>query len=156
MWPLTWGAAAARNLTARGERFDVVLGSDVTYVHEALEELAATLAELLRSSPARAPEGERARARPPAVPRVILAHEHRARRRDFGRGLPRWDAHDPAIGALRAVAARHGLALRLLAAERPVGEVRGRWRRWTADLSIVEVLAATAGADEDGERQRGE
>ena len=106
---------------------DVVLASDVTYVHEALDELAATLAALLALSP---------------PPRIILAHEHRDKRRDFGRALARgaqWDAHDAALAAFTAAAAQRGLVLTLLDAERPTAETRGEWRRWTADVSIVQL-----------------
>ena len=75
------------------------------------------------------------------APRVVLAHEHRDRRRDFGRRVSRWDDHDGAMAAFAAAAARRGLTLSLVGAERPVSEVRGQWRRWTADLSILEVSA---------------
>ena len=55
---LRWGSPVAR---LSGSGLDVVLASDVTYVHEALDELTATLAQLLNLSP---------------PPRIILAHEH--------------------------------------------------------------------------------
>ena len=75
----------------------------------------------------------------------MLAHEHRDARR-LGRPPPagRWDERDGALAAFGAAAARRGLALALIDAEPPVGEISGRWRRWTADISIFEVQRQTA------------
>jgi len=104
---------------------DVVLGSDLTYAHESHHALALTLATLL--------------SRPGPPPRVILAHEHRSARRSFARALRQWDAADDALAHFKAAATQRGLKLVLLSAERPVSEVKGHFRRWTADLSIIEV-----------------
>ena len=130
---LEWGAAATQALMrGTGARFDIVLASDITYVHKAFDELAATLFELVHAG---------ATDRMGSSTRVLLAHEHRdVRRRDFGRRVHRWDDHDGALAAFRAAVARRGLNISCIGAERPVGEVRGAWRRWTADVSIVEVM----------------
>lgn len=136
--PLSWGGPLPNLLpTAHAppsrtpHAFDLVLGSDVTYKHEAVHELAHTLDGLLRART------------PTAV--AILAHEHRAPRRDFGRAMSTWDEHDGALAAFRAAAHTRGLTLRLLDAERPVPEVRGAFRRWTADISIMEVAVSSDG-----------
>ena len=126
---LSWGMELP--LVATAERFDWVLASDVTYAHEAIDELAATLAALLRG--------------PSPPPRVIVSHEHRSARRDFGRApIQRWDEHDGALGRFAEAAAAHRLRLALLETERPRGEVAGGYRRWTADLSIFEVTLAAS------------
>lgn len=127
------GQCFATDAQLRGP-FDLVIGSDLTGLQDLLDALAETIATLVGQQ------------EPP--PRVILAHEHRSTRRDFGRALDgRWDAHDDSLAQFRAALGRRGLLLSLLDAERPVGEVRGGYRRWTADLSIVEVTRARRDGD---------
>ena len=83
--------------------------------------------------------------------RVVLSHEHRSSKRlaaragvgdgaMSGRGkLRQWDELDSALASFTVSANRHGLHLSLLSSEAPVGEVKGEFRRWTADTSIFEV-----------------
>ena len=110
--------------------FDWVIASDVTYEIEAHAALAATLAELL--------QGER-------PPRVVLAHGHRCppAARRFGASLARWDDGDLELAAFAAAANRCGLRMVQLCAERPRCEVTDDGvRRWTSDVSVIEVLRA--------------
>ena len=72
---------------------------------------------------------------------MFLAHEHRDRRRAFGKALKRWDAADNALSAFTNAAAACHLRVKQVSSERPLqGEVKGRFRRWTADISILEVV----------------
>ena len=134
--PYRWSLVPHSLVLPAGQRFDWVLGSDVTYAHESYAELVATLAALLRPHA----EGTANGARPP---RVVLAHEHRSARRTFGRVIQTWEEHDGALAAFAAVAASQGLALELLEAERPMSEVNGAFRRWTADISLFEVVSTS-------------
>ena len=127
-----WGGCMLPPRIASCGGFDLIIGSDVTYGHDAHEELAQSLAALLR-----APRPAQCRA-----PRVVLAHEHRSR--DYGlpwlkQELPRWDAADEHLAAFAPAAAAEGLALRLLWQERPRCTERGTFRSWSADLSVFEV-----------------
>lgn len=134
------GADLNASLAALGGPFDVVLGSDLTYPQEAssYDGLANVLAALLAPGGGAAAATDR--------PLVLLAHEHRssARRAAIGKvggraHLGRWDEHDGALASFTASAARHGLRLSLIIAEEPVGQIKGEFRRWTADVSIIEV-----------------
>ena len=126
---LTWGVDVVHLSSSQLRHVSLILASDLVFPHRALEDLAYTLSSLLRRAKANA--------------RILLAHEHRSPARNFRRGLRRWDEHDPPLGTFIGAAARHGLDLTLLSEEPPVGEVKGGFRRWTADISIVEVSFAT-------------
>ena len=130
--PLRWGEPLPASVA--DAPWDMVLASDVTYGHDSHEALAQTLSALLRRPlSARRP------------PRVLLAHEHRSR--DHGlpwlkqTSLESWDAGDEHLEAFGRAAEREGLALTPLACERPRCTVRGSFRSWSADLSVVEVRA---------------
>ena len=134
--------------------FDFVIASDVTYGHEAfgseskiIGALCHTIASLLRSGGKRASGyatgNHRGKEPAPPSPRVIMAHEHRARdsglpwRRDE---LGSWDEGDEHIESFKAAARAEGLALRPLWSKRPECVQRNEFRSWTADLSVFEVL----------------
>lgn len=108
---------------------DLIIASDVWYRHAdgaANAALARTLRELLDQPP---------------KPRAIVAHEHRSREAPFDATLPRWDADDELLEAFAAAAREHGLRLEGLWSRRPRCHVRGSFRSWDADVSIVEVCA---------------
>ena len=126
----------------------------VTYGHECfgsesliIGSLCHTIGSLLRSGGRRACGCDASGSRPADEvsdrPRVILAHEHRAR--DSGlpwlrEELSRWDEGDEHIESVQAAAAAEGLVLRPLWCERPVCVHRNEFHSWTADLSVFEVL----------------
>lgn len=139
--------------------FDWVIASDVTYGHEAfgsesriIGALCHTLGSLLRSGGRRASGCHAATttsAQGPAPshrPRVIMAHEHRAR--DCGLpwlrdDLKNWDEADEHLESLKAAALAEGLVLRPLWSKRPECVQRNEFRSWTADLSVFEVLLSS-------------
>ena len=121
---LSWGDTSHQ---LDGSRYDWVLASDVTYAHDAHEALAATLHALLSGAGSR-------------PPRVVLAHEHRERDRGLQEQVDRWDEADPLLDDFLKAASQAGLATVPLWSERPVGEVRGSFCHWSADLSIFEVV----------------
>ena len=85
---------------------------------------------------------------PLLAPRVILAHEHRRARRLLARAQDgAWDAHDAALASFATAVSSFGLELVPLGEERPVGIVRGGFRRWSADITIMEVKARVSGVD---------
>lgn len=140
---LQWGREQTASLLDVHEPFDWVVASDCSYGHDAfgsdsrvIGSLCAAIGHLLREH---APRG--------VPPRVVLAHEHRAR----DRGLPwlaedselaSWDAGDEQLDSLWAAARAEGLVLAPLWSERPRCVQRAEFRSWTADLSIVEVRLA--------------
>lgn len=160
--PLRWGDAAALEgleeqvfllqceSSSRRRRFDFVLASDITYHWTPFEALASTCAALLladddaagscssTSSSARSPSSF---APPPPPPRLIFAHEHRSApsERALGETLSRWDTGDDVLDAFKHELDKHGLELSLVRSERPTAEVRGAFRHWSADISVVEV-----------------
>jgi hypothetical protein len=154
--PLTWGEDDEDVLKRGIGTYNWVIGSDVTYSPAAHEALAATLASLLAPPPTSDAAADAATATntsaadsaamPPVTraTRAVLSHEHRssARRTLWGTLSRqwRWDAADPTLASFRAAATRHGLGLSLLRADLPVDEVKGGFRRWTADISIFEVV----------------
>jgi predicted nicotinamide N-methyase len=87
-----------------------------------------------------------------ARPRILLAHEHRAR--DCGlpwlqEELSSWDEGDEHLASLQHAARAEGLALRPLWSQRPECVQRGELRSWTADLSVFEVVLASSVPVED-------
>jgi predicted nicotinamide N-methyase len=83
--------------------------------------------------------------------RIVLSHEHRSSRRRAAlaasgrRKLRNWDDLDNALTSFASAASRHGLELSLLSSELPMGEIKGGFRRWSADVSIFEVRWARRG-----------
>lgn len=151
---LEWGCENEASATG-GEDFDLVLASDCTYGDDkfgaesaVIGSLCRTLSALLRG--ATADQGGTMGAMPDSgstacKPRVLLAHEHRSR--DFG--LPwmrdeisRWDEGDEHLASLHAAADVEGLRLVHVWSERPRCIMRGDFRSWTSDLSILEVQLA--------------
>ena len=133
---LAWGDTLPASVTS-AEAIDLVIGSDLTYMHEAHAELAQTLRDLLDLGGS----GEVASMRPP---RIVLSHEHRSR----DHGLPwlktdvtleSWDAGDPHLALFQAAAAKQGLVLAPLVCQRPRSTMRAGLRSWSADVSVFEV-----------------
>ena len=132
---LDWNAA--EDAACLAAPFDVLLASDVIFGHaaepdEASNEthtaLARTIGLLLRR------QGSSA-ARPPSA---ILAHEHRSRSALLDAPLG-WDEDDAHLRNFLTAAASAGLRVRCLWSRRPTSYARGRFRSWTADVSIMEV-----------------
>ena len=102
---LSWGEGALPE-----GPWDVVIGSDVTYEDGgAMAALATTLHDLLLCQQ-------------PHPPRVVLAHDHRARSQP---SPARWDDDDGKLRAFAVAAASRGLELERLAWERPAQNVEG-------------------------------
>ena len=132
---LDWNATDAACLAAP---FDVLLASDVIFGHAAEPDetsnethtaLARTIGLLLRR------QGSSA-ARPPSA---ILAHEHRSRSALLGAPLGSWDEDDAHLRNFLTAAHAAGLRARCLWSRRPTSYARGRFRSWTADVSIMDV-----------------
>ena len=124
---LPWGESLPPSILEDGA-FEWVIGSDLTYFHEAHDELAHTLRALLT-------RGSEAAGRARSTPRVVLAHEHRSRDYDLpwlkeGVTSASWDAGDPHIELFGAAARRQGLDMMPLVCERPRCTERGGMRSW--------------------------
>ena len=74
----------------------------------------------------------------------MLAHEHRSRASALGASLRRWDEADEQVASFACALRRERLRLVAppLREERPRMVPRGRFRSWTADVSVVEVVSS--------------
>jgi len=125
---LVWGEDEA---VADLGTLDWVFASDVIYHEASYEALLSTIGALLEC---------------PDSPRVIISHEHRSRVSAPDAILHSWGEDDVCLERFVTAATRNGMHVLPLWSERPQCHVRGHFRSWSADISLMEVTKSPSSA----------